>query len=342
MPFIRQRQHDAAEKDVHQSERGDVAVSGVKPREDGRRQDDRQRPAPSPDQLVRIAAEDELFVERGRKEDGRDPGERQPVTAHVVHRREQKNERVGRADQDGREERAGGELAKRDRRRGAEAEIPAAFVDQPDRRGRGDAGARKSDPLEKRKAGPESGQECGKIKRNVQREGSDEAIMKRPAGDIAALVLRVATGLIFIPHGYAKVFGRGGPAAFAADLPSYHIPSFLGYVVAYAEFYGAILLIAGLLTRIDAFLLACNMAVAVAVVQLPDALNGADPGANRFFAAMKGIELPLALFGAAFALLLLGAGRWSLDALLRIEERVARTFSRREKVAEGRMRGAAT
>ena len=146
--------------------------------------------------------------------------------------------------------------------------------------------------------------------------------MKKHAADIAALVLRVATGLIFLPHGYAKVFGRGGPAAFAADLPSYHIPSFLGYVAAYAEFFGAILLIAGLLTRLDAFLLACTMAVAVAVVQLPDALNGAAPGANRFFEAMKGIELPLALFAVTFALVLIGAGRYSLDGLLRIEERI--------------------
>jgi uncharacterized membrane protein YphA (DoxX/SURF4 family) len=66
--------------------------------------------------------------------------------------------------------------------------------------------------------------------------------MNRRTGDIAALVLRIAAGLIFIPHGYSKVFGRGGPAAFASDLPSYHIPYFLGYVVAYAEFFGAILL----------------------------------------------------------------------------------------------------
>lgn len=146
--------------------------------------------------------------------------------------------------------------------------------------------------------------------------------MKKRTGDIAALVLRIAVGLIFIPHGYAKVFGRGGPAAFAADLPSYHIPYFLGYVVAYAEFYGAILLIAGLLTRIDAFLLACTMAVAVLVVQLPDALNGAQPGANRFFEAMKGIELPFALFAATAALLLIGGGSFSLDAVLRLEERL--------------------
>jgi putative oxidoreductase len=153
--------------------------------------------------------------------------------------------------------------------------------------------------------------------------------MSKRAGDIAALILRVAIGLIFIPHGYSKVFGSGGVASFAGDLPGYHIPAFLGYIAAYAEFFGAILLIAGLLTRLDAFLLGCTMAVAVVVVQLPDALNGAQPDANRFFEAMKGIEMPLSLFAGCAALVLIGGGRFSLDALLHIEERlgVAARFS---------------
>jgi putative oxidoreductase len=145
--------------------------------------------------------------------------------------------------------------------------------------------------------------------------------MKAWAGDVAALLMRVAVGLIFIPHGYSKVFGNGGVSAFAADLPGYHIPAFLGYIAAYAEFFGAILLIAGLLTRVDAFLLACTMAVAILVVQLPDALNGAQPGANRYFEAMHGIELPFALLALALALMLLGGGRFSLDSVLRIEQR---------------------
>ena len=139
--------------------------------------------------------------------------------------------------------------------------------------------------------------------------------MKPNAGDVAALLLRLAVGLIFIPHGYSKVFGRGGVSAFASDLPSYHIPTFLGYIAAYAEFFGAILLIAGLLTRLDAFLLACTMAVAVVVVQLPDAMNDVPAGANRFFVAMKGIEMPLSLFAATAALVLIGGGKYSLDAV---------------------------
>jgi putative oxidoreductase len=142
--------------------------------------------------------------------------------------------------------------------------------------------------------------------------------------DASALILRIAAGLIFIPHGYSKVFGSGGPAAFAADLPGYGVPSFLGYLAAYAEFFGAILLIAGLLTRIDALLLAGTMFVAAFVVQLPDVLRDPDAAGNRFFASMRAIELPLALLAIMVTLLLIGPGRFSLDALLRVEERLRR------------------
>ena len=142
--------------------------------------------------------------------------------------------------------------------------------------------------------------------------------------DTSLLILRIATGLIFIPHGYSKVFGSGGPSAFAADLPGYHIPAFLGYLAAYAEFFGAILLIVGLLTRLDALLLAGTMFVAVFVVQLPDALRDPDAAGHRFSGAMHAIELPLAMLAMTLALLLIGPGRLSLDSLLRVEERMWR------------------
>ena len=144
----------------------------------------------------------------------------------------------------------------------------------------------------------------------------------RKSTDVAALLLRLAAGLIFLPHGWAKVFGEGGPAAFAADLPSFGLPAFLGYVAAYAELFGAGLLIVGFLTRLDAFLLACTMAGAIYAVKLPDARAEIQPGAIRTFAIVRGIELELALFAMCAALVLTGAGRVSLDALLRIEERL--------------------
>lgn len=141
--------------------------------------------------------------------------------------------------------------------------------------------------------------------------------MSKYAADIAALVLRLAAGLIFLPHGWSKVAGEGGAGAFAADIAAnYHLPAFLGYVAAYAELVGGALLIIGLLTRLDAFLLAATMFVAAFIVQLPDALYEVPPGAIKFFVVLRGIETPLALFAIALALLLTGGGRFSVDALI--------------------------
>lgn len=141
--------------------------------------------------------------------------------------------------------------------------------------------------------------------------------------DAAILILRVVSGMIFIPHGVAKVFGSGGVAKFSSSLPSYGIPIALGYVAAYSELVGGILLILGLLTRIDALFLAGTMFVAAFVVQLPDALHDPDAAANRVFAAIRSMELPLIILAAMIALMLLGGGRWSVDALL--SRRVKRT-----------------
>jgi putative oxidoreductase len=141
--------------------------------------------------------------------------------------------------------------------------------------------------------------------------------MRKWTVDAAALVLRIAVGLIFIPHGWSKVFSARGVAGFAQDLPSYHLPVFLGYAAAYSELLCGLLLIPGILTRIDAFLLACTMFVAAFVVQLPDALNDPDnAGKAKFFSIMRAIELPFALLAGCVALVLIGAGAWSVDALI--------------------------
>jgi putative oxidoreductase len=138
--------------------------------------------------------------------------------------------------------------------------------------------------------------------------------MRKWTLDAAAFVLRIAVGLIFIPHGWSKVFGASGVAGFAQDLPSYHLPVFLGYAAAYSELLGGLLLIPGILTRIDAFLLGCTMFVAAFVVQFPDALNDPDnAGKAKFFSIMRAIELPLALLAGCVALVLIGAGAWSVD-----------------------------
>jgi putative oxidoreductase len=141
--------------------------------------------------------------------------------------------------------------------------------------------------------------------------------MRQRNVDIAALVLRVAVGLIFLPHGYSKVFSSGGAASFAADMPGYGIPASLGYIAAYSELVCGVLLVIGLFTRIDAVLLGCVMFVAAAVIQGPDVLHDTQPGTNILFALLRGIELPLSLFAANVAIVLLGPGSLSVDAFVR-------------------------
>jgi putative oxidoreductase len=158
--------------------------------------------------------------------------------------------------------------------------------------------------------------------------------MRKWTTDVAALILRIAAGLIFLPHGWSKVTGEGGAASFAASVAeNYNVPFFLGYIAAYAELAGAALLMAGLLTRLDALLLAGTMFVAVFIVQLPDALYEVPPGSIKLFVVLRGIELPLAMLAICVALALIGGGRLSLDeSVMRF---IARRRGKKSRVARG-------
>ena len=159
--------------------------------------------------------------------------------------------------------------------------------------------------------------------------------MTKVTTDVAALILRLAAGAIFLPHGWSKIAAEGGTAAFAADMAAnYGIPTFLGHLAAWTELAGAILLIVGLLTRLDALLLAGTMFVAAFIVQLPEALYEVPPDAIKSFVVLRAIELPLAMFAACAAIVLIGPGRVSLDALLRVEERFRALLPKKKAAAE--------
>ena len=119
---------------------------------------------------------------------------------------------------------------------------------------------------------------------------------------LALLVLRLTLGTIMIGHGYPKVFGH--LHEFASHVGSMGMPSWLGYVSAFVEFGGGILLILGGLTRCVAFAVLINMSVAIAKVHWKHGLFGSG-----------GYEFPLALWTMAFALIFFGAGPISIDAI---------------------------
>lgn len=127
----------------------------------------------------------------------------------------------------------------------------------------------------------------------------------------APLVLRLALGIIFIAHGSQKVFGAFGgpgikPVIGMVESLGFQPAWLWGWAAALAEFLGGMGILVGLLTRYAAAAVAVNMLVAVSKVHL----------SNGFFAP-KGFEFPMALLAMAIALALSGAGRISLDWLVR-------------------------
>ncbi len=124
--------------------------------------------------------------------------------------------------------------------------------------------------------------------------------------DRAALVLRLVLGAVFIGHGYQKVFEMhvSNVAGFF-DTLGVPMAGLTGPFIAYLELLGGLAILLGAFTRVIALLLACDMLGAIILVH-----------AKGGFFAPKGIELVFGIFGMAIALVFLGAGAYSIDAML--------------------------
>ena len=116
--------------------------------------------------------------------------------------------------------------------------------------------------------------------------------------DIALLLIRVASGLLIMTHGWPKLinfsqrmnsfgdpFGIGSPASLA--------------LAVFAEFFCAILLIIGYFTRFATIPLIITMATVIFLVHWPD------PFGKK--------ELPLLFLLSFVAIFFAGPGRYSLD-----------------------------
>ena len=124
--------------------------------------------------------------------------------------------------------------------------------------------------------------------------------------DAALTVLRIVLGVTFILHGGQKLFVYGFDGvtgAFAQmGIPA---PGFFGPFVALVEFFGGIAIALGLLTRLAALGVGATMVVAILTVHLKQGFF--NPG---------GVEFPLALLASAIALVITGAGAYSIDAAI--------------------------
>jgi putative oxidoreductase len=118
---------------------------------------------------------------------------------------------------------------------------------------------------------------------------------------LSLFLLRATLGAIFMEHGYPKLFTNHN--ATVQSFVHMGFPSYFATIFGALEFFGGILLIAGLLTRVVALLFTIEMAINLARVDIPHA---------GFYALGK-YEYPLLLCTAAFALATVGAGAFSLD-----------------------------
>src|SRR5258706_15116646 len=84
---------------------------------------------------------------------------------------------------------------------------------------------------------------------------------------LGLLVLRIVLGVIFMYHGYPKLFSD--PARGVQMFAKMGFPGYLAYLAGVLELFGGGVLIVGLFTRGAALLLAIEMGVAVARVHIP-------------------------------------------------------------------------
>ena len=128
-----------------------------------------------------------------------------------------------------------------------------------------------------------------------------------PFRDAGLLIIRFGVGLMFMTHGGPKL--TGGPGLWREIGRSMHVlgvdflPTFWGFMAAFAEFGGGLMLLLGLLFRPACLLLAFTMGVATM-----KHLTGGD----GFSTASHAIEAGILFLG----LLFVGPGNYSLDHTL--------------------------
>jgi len=119
-------------------------------------------------------------------------------------------------------------------------------------------------------------------------------------------LIRIALGLILVPHGYAKLFlDDAVPASRNFVAFGWAYPLAWAYVIGALEFLGGLMLAAGLFTRIVAAAFAIEMAVISFAVLYPVWTWG-----------KHGMEYSVFMGVIALGIFLGGGGRYSVDRLI--------------------------
>ena len=156
--------------------------------------------------------------------------------------------------------------------------------------------------------------------------------MYRSWNDWAPLPLRLILGFGLMYHGFPKLFSGAGHEQFVGMLQGIGVPvpGLMAYVVGIIEFFGGLAIFVGAFVAIVAAFNIVNMLVAMFSVHLPHGFNfmnitGMGEGGPTF--GMPGYEVNLLYIAGLAALILGGAGAYSIDRMRASRGRSARTRS---------------
>jgi putative oxidoreductase len=134
--------------------------------------------------------------------------------------------------------------------------------------------------------------------------------------DSVITILRLVAGVVFFAHGAQKTLGWFGGYGFSGTMGFFtnamHIPAPFAFLAICAEFLGGIGLLVGLLGRVAAFGIACDMLVAVLLVHRHFGLFANWAGNQKG----EGFEYHLLALAICLAIMIKGSGAFSIDRAL--------------------------
>ena len=143
-----------------------------------------------------------------------------------------------------------------------------------------------------------------------------KSLLFKTDSNVTSLILRLALGAVFFPHGAQKVLGWFGGYGFTGTMGFFtgtmHIPALFAFLAIAAEYAGSIGLILGLGTRIAALGIASTMVVAIATVHAQFGFFMNWTGAQKG----EGFEYHILAIAIAVALIIRGGGLLSADGAI--------------------------
>ncbi len=134
--------------------------------------------------------------------------------------------------------------------------------------------------------------------------------------NIGFSIARLALGLVLFPHGAQKLLGLFGGYGYSATMETFTtqmgLPSIVAFSVIMIEFFGAISLVLGFLSRFWALSLAGMFVGIIFTTQLEYGFF------MNWFGnqAGEGYEYSLLIIGFALTIVINGSGKWSIDNLI--------------------------